>query len=375
MSRPQPVLYHEQAASLYTDGARFDAEMADVFTRHWLLAAPLDALPDRGALAVTVAGRDLVVTRDRSRLGAFHNVCSHRGSALVEDRTEGPRLRCGFHGWTYDLAGQLVAVPGRRRFGDGLVLDTCSLAAVAAHSWGGFVWVHLGEQPTPFEAWLGAFAGEIERYRMDRQHVFAERVDEVALNWKATVDAFNETYHVAFIHPDSVGRFVEGNASWFRYSGPHSRMVIPVRLTLSESQGRAQEERPRSVDKDLLPEQAVDHCNYTIFPNVILNLLPTWGIVLQFDPESVDRTQLRTWMLADPAASDRQSRAFERQWGEFSQTLDQDIRSIGAIARGMRSPAFRTVRFGGAEERLVHFHRAVDDTLHAAGSRASLADG
>ena len=367
--RPLPALYHEQPASLYTDPARYDTELAAVFTRHWLLAAPLAAVPDTGAVAVTVAGRDLVVTHDGTAVRAFHNVCSHRGSAVVEGRCEGTRLQCGYHGWTYDLGGRVVAVPGRRRFGDGLDLEACGLPAVAAQRWGGFVWVHLGPADAPVESWLEGWAGELARYRTDDQRVFASRVDQVRLNWKATVDAFNETYHVSFIHPDSVGRYVQGNASWFRYDGPHSRMVIPVRQTLAEAQGRSRDGRSApATDKDLLPEQAHDHCNYTIFPNVILNLLPTWGIVLQFEPLAVDRTEIRTWMLADQPASDRQELAFDAQWNEFTKTLDQDIHSIEAIGRGMRSPAFTTVRFGGAEERLVHFHGVVDDTLQPAES-------
>ena len=367
MSDALPVLYDELPASVYTDPERFRRELDVVFTRSWLLAAPFGSLPDPGAVAVSLAGRDVVITRSGETVRAFHNVCSHRGSAVVGERCDGERLRCPYHGWTYALDGSLAALPGRSRFGFGLDDAACGLPPVAAHVWSGLVWVSLDAAAPSFEAWLGEWAAELARYRTDLQRDFAGRVDVVPLNWKAAVDAFNETYHVSFIHPGSVGRLVNPRAAEFRYGGAHSRGVTPVRQTLAEAQGRrapgATAASPSPPGKDLLPEQAVHHCNYTLFPNTFFNFLPTWGIILQFEPLDVGRTEIRTWMLVDPPASERHEHALELQWTEFSKVLDEDLRSLVAVGRGMRSPAFEKVRLGGEEERLVHFHGVVETAL------------
>lgn len=368
MSGAFPVLYEELPASIYTDPDRFEREFDAVFTRNWLLAGPLDSLPDPGAVAVSLARRDVLVTRSGETVRAFHNVCSHRGSSIVGERCEGERLRCPYHGWVYALDGSVAAVPGRSRFGSGLDVDACGLPPVAAHVWGGLVWVSLSAAAPSFDTWLGEWAGELARYRTDLQRVFAGRIDVVPLNWKAAVDAFNETYHVSFIHPGSVGRLVNPRAAEFRYGGAHSRGVTPVRQTLAEAQGRrspgAVAATPSSpLGKDLLPEQAAHHCNYTLFPNTFFNFLSTWAIILQFDPLDVGSTEIRTWMLVDHSASERHEHALELQWTEFSKVLDEDLRSLVAVGRGMRSPAFERVRLGGEEERLVHFHRTVGTAL------------
>ena len=358
-----PSLHRELPASIYGDPERYARELERVLRRQWLLAAPLAEVPERGGLAVVAARAPVLVTRDGEIVRAFHNVCTHRGSAVVSDRAAGDRLICPYHGWTYGLDGRVLALPGEKRFGD-LDRGGCGLPEVAARVWSGLVWVNLAERPQPFDEWLGPWRTELERYRMDRQVVLGSRVDRLPLNWKASIDAFNETYHVGFVHPQSVGRLVHAKATRFRYGGLHSRGVIPVRQRLSEAEGRAGRGDGRQRHgKELLPEQAGDHCNYTLFPAVMLNLLATWGIVLRFEPLDVASTELRTWMLADPPRSERHEAALAAQWREFQKVLEEDLEALALVAVGLGSPAFRTIHLGGEEERLIRFHDAVEAAL------------
>ena len=51
-----------------------------------------------------------------SHLGAllapFYNVCRHRAAPLMtQAEGKASRLRCRYHGWTYDLAGRLRGTP------------------------------------------------------------------------------------------------------------------------------------------------------------------------------------------------------------------------------------------------------------------------
>lgn len=361
ITEERPVLNRTISAAEYTDPERYDRELRELFPQHWLIVGRVDELPETGAVSRTVAGRPLVLTRHGDVVRAFHNVCSHRGSLVVAGTIQGEHLRCIYHGWTYGLDGALDSVPRQSRFAD-LDRSACGLPGVEAQVWGGWVWVRLGDGPDLLD-WLGPWADELARYRPEDQQRWASRVDDLELNWKATVDAFNETYHVAFVHPQTVGRLVDGAASSFRYSGVHSRMVIPVRR--SKDAAGPDPERDMAADdrKDLLPEQRWDHCNYTIFPNTVLNLLNTWGVVLTFEPIGVTRTRLRTTMLVDPPQTEQRSQLYDVQWNEFSKVLDEDLESLALVGQGMKSPAFTEARFGGEEERLVHFHDTVAASL------------
>ena len=60
----------------------------------------------------------LIVRGDDGVLRAFQNACRHRGNSLCVGSGSGLReLKCGYHGWTWDLAGALKRVPNRKGFG------------------------------------------------------------------------------------------------------------------------------------------------------------------------------------------------------------------------------------------------------------------
>ena len=69
----------------------------------------------REVLAVNLYDEDLVVYRDGSgEVHVFDAYCPHLGANIgIGGTVEGSdRLRCPFHGWTFNTDGQCVAVPG-----------------------------------------------------------------------------------------------------------------------------------------------------------------------------------------------------------------------------------------------------------------------
>ncbi len=60
------------------------------------------------------SGFPLLLILDKDRvLRCFHNVCRHRAYPLVSTRRKGRAalLSCHYHGWTYNLRGQLIKAP------------------------------------------------------------------------------------------------------------------------------------------------------------------------------------------------------------------------------------------------------------------------
>ena len=80
-------------------------------------------------------------------LRAFANVCRHRAAPVAtEPCGQASRLRCRYHGWTYDLAGRLRGAPEFDGVADFRREDN-GLPALAVAVWGPWVWVHAGDQP------------------------------------------------------------------------------------------------------------------------------------------------------------------------------------------------------------------------------------
>src|SRR5262245_8958410 len=98
-------------------------EKESIFMRTWQLVGHVSELECPGVfLRFDLLGESAIVLRDdNGGLRAFHNVCRHRAFRLLgkESGRCDRVIRCRYHGFTYDLTGRLVAVPGEQEF-DGL---------------------------------------------------------------------------------------------------------------------------------------------------------------------------------------------------------------------------------------------------------------
>lgn len=82
----------------------------------WYVVAESKELSPGTVLARRVLDEDLAVFRDAS--GTPHVIrdrCMHRAAPLSKGRVEGGCLRCPYHGWLYDGAGEVVEVPCERQ--------------------------------------------------------------------------------------------------------------------------------------------------------------------------------------------------------------------------------------------------------------------
>ena len=64
---------------------------------------PVDALPEGGALAVEIDGRQVVLFRSGGDIFALDNLCPHAGSRLEHGRLAGGQITCPLHGAKFDL--------------------------------------------------------------------------------------------------------------------------------------------------------------------------------------------------------------------------------------------------------------------------------
>jgi nitrite reductase/ring-hydroxylating ferredoxin subunit len=88
--------------------------MGNLMRRYWLPALLSEeiALPDCPPVRVRLLGEDLVAFRDsEGRVGLLDEHCSHRGTSLFYGRNEECGLRCIYHGWKYDVEGNVLETP------------------------------------------------------------------------------------------------------------------------------------------------------------------------------------------------------------------------------------------------------------------------
>lgn len=95
--------------------------MGELMRRYWmpaLLAEEIPA-PDCPPVRVRLLGEDLVAFRDsRGRIGLLSEHCSHRGTSLFYGRNENCGLTCIYHGWKYDVEGNVLETPAEPQQSD-----------------------------------------------------------------------------------------------------------------------------------------------------------------------------------------------------------------------------------------------------------------
>jgi phenylpropionate dioxygenase-like ring-hydroxylating dioxygenase large terminal subunit len=74
--------------------------------------------------------------------------------------------------------------------------------------------------------WLGEIPAHLDRYGFERQKLIDWKTIQWDCNWKTSVDAFNETYHVQGIHPELLSWLDDYNVQIDCF-GPHNRFLVP----------------------------------------------------------------------------------------------------------------------------------------------------
>jgi phthalate 4,5-dioxygenase oxygenase subunit len=90
------------------------APMGELFRRFWLPVALSEELPgpDSTPLRVQVLGEQLIAFRDTNGdIGLVDAFCPHRGAPLFFARNEECGIRCVYHGWKFDVAGNCTDLP------------------------------------------------------------------------------------------------------------------------------------------------------------------------------------------------------------------------------------------------------------------------
>ena len=115
-------------------------------------------------------------------------------------------MRCRYHGWTYDLRGQLRGTPEFDGVADFRREDN-GLVPLAVDAWGPFVWARIAQGDQSLSEFLAPLARAHGAHSGLEQLQFVERREyDLACNWKVYVDNYLDGgYHVNTIHPGLAG--------------------------------------------------------------------------------------------------------------------------------------------------------------------------
>jgi nitrite reductase/ring-hydroxylating ferredoxin subunit len=203
-------------------------EYERLWSRVWQWACNEEDIPNVGDHTVYEIGdRSVFVVRSApDAVKAFHNSCRHRGRQLKSAPGNAAHITCPFHSWSWNLDGSLRGVPCRWDFpqvGEG----THDLVEVRTEIYAGFVFLTFDNDAEPLAEALDVIPEHFKHFPLDRRFTAAHVSKLVAVNWKAGMDAFLESYHVMSVHPQIVEFNADLNTQYDVWHNAN-RMISPL---------------------------------------------------------------------------------------------------------------------------------------------------
>jgi phenylpropionate dioxygenase-like ring-hydroxylating dioxygenase large terminal subunit len=213
------VAAYDQAISLppevYTSEEWFEFEKRAVWDHEWICLGHQGLIPKPGDyVSITVNDDPLLVLRDKDgTVRVMSAVCQHRGYRLGEARGNAAAFTCPFHGWSYDLKGQLLGAP---EMSEHVPMEelrrTHCLPRLRTEIWNGFVFINMDGKAKPLAPRLKRLGKEIENHHL---------ADMGAV---PTVDWGPSPWNWKFMHENAI----EPQHTWYLHKGPHD--FAPSRL-------------------------------------------------------------------------------------------------------------------------------------------------
>jgi len=404
----------------YTSRDWHEQEVANLWSRVWQFACREDEIPEVGDYYIyeIVRSSYLVMRTAPDEIKAYPNACLHRGRQLKEYNGQCAEIRCPFHGFAWEIDGQLKDVPAKWDFPH-VEAESFKLPELAVGVWAGFVMINPDPNCEPLEDFLGDIVEHFAEWDLANRYKQAHVAKVIDCNWKIAQEAFCEAYHVNATHPqimpylgdtnsqvdiwDNFSRVItpggtpSPNLDWTPTQNEMMRSMMDVRhdqdspITLSDEQsmraagaegGRARWRETAGDWPDRMSDaEMMDSIDYTVFPN-----FHPWGafnrIVYRFRPNGDDhRSCLMECIFIAPFLGERPAPAPMHlledhetftdapELGMLGKVFNQDLFNMPKVQRGLESTMKPGITLGNYQESKVRWlHKLLGEWVEPANS-------
>jgi len=351
----------------YVDGSVYRLETERIFRTRWLYAGRGSALAGPGSYQLfEIDSESVIILRDGSGgIRAFHNVCRHRGTRLLNDPAGmvSRTIQCPYHAWTYAIDGSLVGAPSMDDV-EGFRREDYPLQPVATTVWDGGVFVNLAPDPRPFSEAFAPLLDKFSPWTMSDLEVAHRIVYDVEANWKLVFQNYSECYHCPSLHP-ALNRLTPfRNATNDLEEGPF--LGGPMRMSVEGGSMTMTGRTCAPTLGDLSGEALSTVQYYTIFPSLLLSLHPDYVLTHRILRLAPDRTRIECDWLFHPEAIGAPGFDPSPAVEFWNLTNLQDWRVSELSQRGISSSAYLPGPYSGLESMIAAWDR---EYLRALGER------
>src|SRR5437867_1243538 len=230
----------------YSDPEFATKEYERLWTRTWQFACREEHIPEVGDYYVYDIGtHSFIVTRVAEKeIRAYYNACLHRGTKLRASGSVGgaSEFKCSFHGWSWNIDGtnKEIVCPWDFPHADPAKF---SLPEAKVETLGGFVWINMDPDAPALEDYLGKEAIEhIKTWKLEDRYIASHVVKSFKANWKLTIEAFQEAYHVIQTHSQVAISNADANSQYDIYGEHVNRFISTLGVLSPHLEGKYTEQ-------------------------------------------------------------------------------------------------------------------------------------
>jgi choline monooxygenase len=318
-------------------------EKEKVFAKTWQLVGRVEQVANVGNYFTAMVGNEpvIVVCGKDKKIQAFSNVCRHRAGPIAKGSGKRNVLQCGYHGWTYSLAGKLLHTP---EFDEVECFDKAEfcLPQFKVECWGGLVFVNLDYNSQSLFSYLGDLPSRFNYHDMSSLKLAARKDWYLDCNWKVYIDNYLEGYHIPLVHA-SLNRELDYNKYKVETKRYYSIQHSPIKESSTRLAKGEELESPAQY--------------FWIFPNLMINVYPdnySTNLIIPISP--IKTLTVFEWFFKNP--EDEQTKKEVERVVKFSDEIQiEDIEICEAVQRGLDSHTYNQGRYSVKRENgLHHFH-------------------
>lgn len=354
-------------ASAYTDEALFEREKRQIFRRLPLMVAPSCEIPEPGDYkAMDICGVPLLLTRQKDgTVGAFLNMCTHRGNPVAAGSGNASRFTCGYHGWTFKNDGALIGVASPQDFG---AIDKAAhcLTRFPVYESAGLIWATLDpNSKLDIADYLCGYDELLKAFEFEGWHLFSQRTLS-GPNWKTAYDGYLDFYHLPVLHANTFGSDFYNRANYFAF-GPHQRLSTPSRYAIKVSGEDDMKMDLAAMNDDEIPQEVLVQGVWTIFPHISIASFYGGGLrgamISQLFPgDTVGESYTTQFYVMEHEPTDEVAIKAAHDQFDFLEIVvrDEDYKTGKRQHQALQSGLMKDVLFGRNERGGQVFHQWVD---------------
>ncbi len=347
---------HTLDRKFYLNSNILKKEYENIFLSNWICVGRVSELSNVGKFkTINIKNENIIVLCDsEGQLRAFYNVCRHRGTRICnkENGEFSKSIQCGYHGWTYNLFGDLIGAP-HMEVVDGFEKKDYSLHEVALSEWEGFIFINLSDEPENFDIIFQPIINRFKDWEISNLVPYKTKKYFVKGNWKLVIQNYCECYHCPVLHPElaSIHNYMGGRNDF--YDGPFLGGYMNFnkdKYSITSTGKLCCPPLKKVKDGDL---QRVYY--YSIFPNLLLSLHPEYVMYHTIWPDGVDQCIVTCTWLFDKGVVDSDEYRIHDAIDFWDKINKQDWKISEYSQLGIQSKKYAPAPYSGQESLLAAY--------------------